>query len=191
MTEAVTQEAVIGRVVEQLVGLGISYMVAGSFASNLHGVPRMTQDADVVIDADEAHVVTLARALESDFYVSEDAAREAVRLRGMFNAIHLQTGFKIDLIIKKSRPFSAEELRRKRPALLAGRQADFATAEDTILTKLEWARLGDSERQYRDAIGIMQVQGACLDWGYLENWAPSLGVDALLGRARRGEPLAD
>ena len=107
----------------------------------------MTQDADLVIDADEAAVVQLARAVEPAFYVSEDVAREAVRLRRMFNVIHLDTGFKIDLVIKKSRAFSAEELRRREPGVLAGRQVDFATAEDTILTKLEWAKLGDSERQ--------------------------------------------
>jgi len=89
----VTQEEAIGRVVEALVRLGIPYMVAGSFASNLHGVPRMTQDADLVIDVDDATVVRLVRTLEADFYVSEDAAREAVRLRRMFNVIHLARGF--------------------------------------------------------------------------------------------------
>lgn len=186
-----TQEEVISRVVDLLVQLGIPYMVAGSFASNLHGVPRMTQDADLVIDADEATVVGLTHALEAEFYVSEDAAREAVRLRRMFNLIHLDTGFKIDLVIKKGRPFSAEELRRREPGPLAGRQVDFATAEDTILTKLEWAKLGDSERQYGDAVGIMQVQGPRLDWTYLERWAASLELSDLLARARRGEPYGD
>jgi hypothetical protein len=185
----VTQEEVIGRVVGFLVQLRIPYMVAGSFASNLHGVPRMTQDADLVIDADEAAAVRLVRALAADFYASEDAAREAVRLQRMFNAIHLDTGFKIDLVIKKRRPFSDEELRRREPGPLAGRQVDFATAEDTILMKLEWARLGDSERQFGDAVGIIRVQGERLDWPYLERWAATLGLDPLLGRARRGEPF--
>ena len=87
----------------------------------------MTQHADLVIDADEAAVVQLARALDAEFYVSEDAAR----LRRMFNLIHLDTGFKIDLVIKKSRRFSVEELRRREAGALAGRQVDFATAEDS------------------------------------------------------------
>ncbi|MBI4508812.1 MAG: hypothetical protein HY698_04195 [Deltaproteobacteria bacterium] len=186
-----TQEEVIGRVVEVLMQLGVPYMVAGSFASNLHGVPRMTQDADLVIDADESLVVRLAKALEGEFYVSEDAAREAVRLRRMFNVIHLDTGFKIDLVIKKRRAFSDEELRRRERGPLAGLQVDFATAEDTILTKLEWAKLGDSERQYADAVGIMQVQGRRIDWTYLERWATALGLTDLLARARRGERYRD
>ena len=182
-----TQEEVVGRVIDLLVQLGAPYMVAGSFASNLHGVPRMTQDADLVIDANEATVLRLVRLLEPEFYVSEDAAREAVRLRRMFNAIHLDTGFKIDLVIMKARPFSAEELRRRERGPLAGRQVDFATAEDTVLSKLEWAKMADSDRQYGDAAAIIQVQGQRLDWSYLEQWAASLGLDDVLRRARRGD----
>src|SRR5262249_14762742 len=147
--------------------------------------------ADLVIEADEPTALLVVRSLETEFYVSEDAAREAVRLRRMFNVIHLDTGFKIDLIIKKSRPFSAEELRRREPGTLAGRTVDFATAEDTILSKLEWAKLGDSERQYGDAVGVIEVQGARLDWGYLGRWADALGLAELLSRARRRTSFRD
>ena len=105
----------------------------------------------------------------------------------MFNLIHLDTGFKIDLVIAKRRPFSVEELRRREPGPLAGRTVDFATAEDTILTKLEWAKLGRSERQYGDALGIIRVQGGRLDWDYLERWANALSVLDLLSRARAGQ----
>lgn len=184
-----TQEEVVARVLDALVQAGLAHMVSGSFASNLHGVPRMTQDADVVVDADVAGIIRLVRLLEQDFYVSEDAARDAARSRRMFNAIHLETGFKVDLILTKNRAFSSEELRRRESGALAGRPVDFATAEDTILTKLEWARMGDSDRQYGDAKGIIQVQGARLDWSYLETWADELGVRDLLDRARRAEPF--
>jgi hypothetical protein len=164
-------------------------MVAGSFASNLHGVLRMTQDADIVIDADEAAVLRLVHLLERDFYVSEEAALGALRRRAMFNAIHFDSGFKVDLIVKKHRPFSAEELRRREPGPLAGGQVDFATAEDTLLTKLEWADLGASERQYYDAVGLIQVQDPRLDWPYLQRWAIDLGVVHQLERARRAGPF--
>jgi len=183
------QDEVVGCVVAALVEVGVPYMVAGSFASNLHGVPRMTQDADIVVDADEAAVLRLVHLLERDFYLSEEAALDAVRRRRMFNAIHFDTGFKVDLIIKKNRPFSTEELRRREPGPLAGKQVDFATAEDTILTKLEWAKLGDSERQYADAVGLIQVQEPRLDWPYLRRWATDLGVAHLLERARRVSPF--
>lgn len=185
-----TQEEVVGLVVDALERLGAVYMVAGSFASNFHGVPRMTQDADLVVDLDEAGALRLVRALEQEFYVTEEAAREAVRLRRLFNAIHLATGFKVDIVIKKDRAFSDEELARRMTGQLAGRPTRFASAEDTILAKLEWSRDAASDRQYADAQGVMSVQGASLDWGYLERWADDLGVSELLDRARRGQPPA-
>lgn len=185
-----TQEEVLAYVIDALDRVGIVYMVAGSFASNFHGVPRMTQDADIVVDASEAHIVRLVRELETEFYVSEDAAREAVRLRRLFNAIHLQSGFKVDLVIKQHRPFSDEELRRRMRGTLAGRPVQFATAEDTILAKLEWARAGASARQYLDAQGILRVQASRLDTDYLRKWADDLGLRDLLDRAVRGEPFS-
>ncbi|MGH9380982.1 MAG: hypothetical protein ACRD2Z_10270 [Thermoanaerobaculia bacterium] len=117
-----TQEDVVGRAVDALRRLDVTYMVTGSFASNLHGVPRMTQDADVVVDLDEASAAKLVALLEAEFYVSKDAALEAVRRRRMFNAIHLESGFKIDLVVTKERPFAAEELRRREPSLLGRRE---------------------------------------------------------------------
>lgn len=186
-----TQEAVVGRVIDGLERLGIVHMVTGSFASNFHGVPRMTQDADLVIDVDARAALQLVRELEQDFYVSENAAQEAVRLRRMFNAIHLDTGFKVDLVVKKHRPFSDKELQRRVPGDLAGRSVQFASAEDIVLTKLEWARDGDSERQYNDAVGVLQVQSGTLDQGYLDTWADDLGVRDLLERARRAQSFRD
>jgi len=185
----VTQEEVVGLVVDALEGAGLAYMVAGSFASNLHGKPRMTQDADVVLDADEVAVARLIGLLGDAFYASTDAAREAVRYRTMFNVIHLETAFKVDLVVKKERPFSDEELRRRSSGPLAGREVPFATAEDTVLAKLEWARKGDSARQYEDASGVVEVQDERLDWPYLERWADALGVRDLLDRARQGLPF--
>ncbi len=183
------QAEVVASVAVALEAIGIRYMVAESFASNLHGRPRMTHDADIVIDADTASVSDLVRLLDEDFYVSLDAALEAVRSQRQFNAIHFDTGFKVDLIVKKLRPFSDEEIRRRQPGTLANKLVAFATAEDTILTKLEWARMGDSERQYGDAMGIIEVQGTRLDWAYLEKWAAELGLGDLLKRARQGEPF--
>ena len=181
-----SQDEVIGRVVDALVELSVPYMVAGSFASNLHGVPRMTQDADIVIDVDETLALRLVRLLQREFYATEEAAREAVRLHRMFNAIHFETGFKVDLVVKKLRPFSSEELRRREPGKLGGRTVDFATAEDTILTKLEWAKQSGSERQVGDAVGIIRVQQDRLDWHYLERWAADLDLLDMLARARQG-----
>ena len=183
-----TQEEVVAGVIDALNDLGVVYMVAGSFASNFHGAPRMTQDADLVVELDEQTALRLVGMLQADYYVSEDAAREAVLHQRLFNAIHLETGFKVNLVIKKSRSFSDAELARRVSGTLAGRAAHFASAEDTILSKLEWSRASGSDRQYEDARAVLGVQGQTLEWAYLERWADDLGVRDLLDRARRGDP---
>lgn len=150
----------------------------------------MTQDADLVVEATGSSASRFVSLLGQGFYASEEAAREAVRRRGMFNVIHLETGFKVDLVVRKDRAYSREEFERRLEGVLAGRRVSFASAEDTILSKLEWARDGHSERQYSDAVGVLKVQAARLDWAYLERWSGELGLAGLLRRARGGEPFA-
>lgn len=164
-------------IVERLRAAGVPHMLAGSFASTFHGTPRTTQDIDLVIDPTP---VLLERLLEAfspqEFYVSVDAARDALVRGGQFNVIDLSTGWKVDLIMRRQRPFSEEEFRRRRSAEILDTTVDVASAEDTILAKLEWAKMGESERQLRDVAGIVAVRGLALDRAYVERWAVELGV---------------
>jgi hypothetical protein len=171
------QEA-IERLVRHLERLEIPYMVAGSVASSHHGRPRATNDADVVIDPTAQTLDLLVAALSADgYYVDPQVARRALAARRPFNVIDPDTAFKIDLIVRKERPFSREEFARRVRREVAGLSVQLATAEDTILAKLEWARkAGGSERQLDDVAGILQVSGAQLDRAYIERWAESLGV---------------
>jgi hypothetical protein len=171
----------LARVVGCLDDLGIAYMVAGSMASSFHGRPRTTHDADIVIDPSPDQLDRLVTALAAaGFYVDGQAAKDALRRRRQFNAIDTSSAFKLDLIVRKDRPFSREELERRQPVDLDGVALSLATAEDTVLTKLEWARrAGGSQRQVADAQGIVDVRGDELDRAYIERWADSLGVLAL------------
>jgi hypothetical protein len=175
------EEEAIGRLVRRLESLGIPYMVAGSVASSHHGRPRATNDADVVIDPTPEALDALVSALLGDgYYVDARIAREAVRARRLFNVIDPETAFKVDLIIRKERPFSREEFARRERRDLGGLPASVATAEDTILSKLEWSRkAGGSERQLADALGVLQVSGDRIDRAYVGKWAAALGVEDL------------
>ena len=95
------------------------------------------------------------------------------------------TGWKADLIVRKGRSFSVEELRRLVQVDLLGLRVWMATAEDCVLSKLEWARAGSSERQIRDVRGILDAQASMLDLAYVERWVRELGLEEQWAEARR------
>jgi hypothetical protein len=173
-------EEVLKIVAEKLDDCGIAYMIVGSFASNVHGKPRTTHDADMVIEIDEPSLEKFAQTLGNDFYFDVEAARDAIRSSFMCNALHYDTGFKIDFFIRKNGAFALSEFERREINDLLGRPCWFATAEDTILAKLEWSKMGESERQFNDAVNIAKVQGAKLDFTYLQRWAADLQIENFL-----------
>jgi hypothetical protein len=167
---------------------GIPYHLGGSFASAVHGIPRHTQDVDLVVDLAPGREHDLARALAPQFYVDEQAIARAIAERSSFNAIHLPTGVKVDLFVKGASAFDEGEFERSIVARLGDespREVRVKSAEDTVLRKLLWFRLGGevSDRQWQDVRGIVAVQAERLDVGYLRRWAGQLGILELLERA--------
>ena len=161
----------------------IPYMISGSIASTYYGRARATQDIDIVIDTDEPRLISFVRACERrSYYVDRQAAREALAGRSMFNVIDPSSGYKIDLIVRRERPFSSAEFARRSLVQLPAGTVCLVSAEDALLSKLEWAREGASDRQYRDAVGIALSQLGRLDLAYLRRWAHELGVHASLER---------
>lgn len=167
--------------------LGVRYYVAGSVASSAHGIARASLDADVVADLEPHHVDEIVSRLGSMYYIPIDRLRSAAADRTSCNFIHLATMFKIDVFVSKRRPFDRQAAERALPQALdeASGTATFpiASAEDTVLAKLEWFRRGGqiSERQWWDIVGVLRVTRNA-DRAYLRRWAPSLGVADLLDR---------
>lgn len=175
------------RVIEVLEELGIRYHVGGSFASAVHGVPRQTQDIDLVVAIAPADAAALASALAGAFYVDEEEIRDAALRKGSCNLVHLVSAIKVDFFVRGDDPFDLEEFSRSRPEVVRGepdRRIFVKTPEDTLLRKLHWYRLGGeaSDRQWNDALGIARVQEGRLDRDYLSRWAQHLGVGDLLER---------
>lgn len=169
----------LGAVVTAIERAGIPYMVTGSLASSYYAIPRSTQDVDIVIEPNERSLdVLVDTLLAAGFYVDREAAQEAWQLRGQFNVIDGAGGWKADLIVRKNRPFSAEEFERRERASVLGIEVQLARVEDVLLAKLEWSKLGDSERQRTDVVQILQRQGEQLDRAYVERWVEQLGLDA-------------
>jgi len=144
-------------------------MLTGSFASAYHGAGRATMDVDLVIEPTPAQLRALMEGFPADArYASLAAALEAREQESQFNLIDLATGWKVDLIIRKSRPFSRVEVGRRTPLEFEGVRLAVATVEDLILAKLEWARLGESVRQLEDVAALLRARSADLDRPYPE-----------------------
>ena len=180
--------AVVLGVIDVLEDLGARYHLGGSFASAVHGVPRQTMDADIVVELDDERAARLVESLKSDFYVDAGVAADAVSRRGSFNAIHLASGFKVDFFVMGNSEFDRNELERSQLHQIVekpARSVYVKTAEDTVLRKLQWFTDGGgvSDRQWRDVLGVILTGGDGLDRGYLREWAGRLGLGRALERA--------
>jgi hypothetical protein len=185
---------VVAALADAFDGLGIPYLVGGSLASSLYGVPRATQDADLMADVKRQHIEPLTRALEPDFYVAAELISDAIRRRSSFNVIHLASMFKADIFLPRNDEWSREEWARVRTESISigtdPKAIRFSSAEDTILHKVLWYRLGGdiSDKQWSDILGILRIQATSLDWAYLEKYAAVLNVGDLLQTARKPSP---
>jgi hypothetical protein len=177
-----------------LTRLNVRHALSGSWASSLQGKMRFTHDADLCVEPFPGKEAEFCASFGEDYYVSLPAVQQAVRRRTSFNVVHTLTGFKVDLFVIGQRPFDLSVLARAKPLLVEGGPTPgitLVTAEDVILLKLEWFRLGGevAAQQSADVLGVLQVQADRLDGAYLDHWAAELGVADLLGRARREADL--
>lgn len=166
--------------------LNIPYMVGGSLASSVHGIPRATQDIDIVADIKPVQVDSLVKAFEGEFYIDADMVQDAIKYSSSFNIIYLETMFKVDIFVLKNDLVSQDEMNRRQPYQVDSQQAFFvSSAEDIIIQKLHWFQLGGkiSERQWNDILGVFQVQQETLDYSYLQKSAKLKGVAELLEQA--------
>ncbi len=187
-----TAAATFRLIVSALDATGIPFMLTGSFASSFHGAPRATQDIDLVVAPTPDQLRALvSRFPAPDYYVDEEAALEALAAEGQFNILALDSGWKVDLMIRKSRPFSQVEFNRREPAVVEGLTLAIATVEDIILAKLEWAKMGESERQLEDVATLVHLRSADLDRAYLREWTTTLELEPQwqAAIARAGRPL--
>lgn len=175
--------------------LGVGFYVGGSVASTYHGAIRSTMDVDLVCELRAEQVADFVAAFGPECYISEPAVRDAVERRSCFNVIHLPTAFKVDVFVSRGRPFDRAAMSRAAPQPLGGDcplAVPIATAEDSIVAKLEWYRLGDeaSERQWDDVSRLVALLGDTLDVAHMRRMAGSLGVADLLERLLKDLPKA-
>jgi hypothetical protein len=168
--------------------LRIRYVVVGSVASSAHGSYRATEDIDVVASILPGQAAELVQALGKDWYADAEQIRDSTFEGRAFNVIYIPFSQKVDIFPVKDE-FTLAQLEHATtlalPALGANAAYPVASAEDIVLAKLQWYKAGGetSERQWTDIVKVILATPR-MDWAYVESWAPRLGVDGLLARAR-------
>ncbi len=184
-----TPAEALARLLELLDRAEIHYYIGGSVASSAHGIPRTTMDVDLVADIKLDQIDELVELLRTEYYADAIMMREAISRGRSFNLIHFGSAYKFDVFPLRKDGYSQVEFGRRTFTEIRSfgpepLECAIATAEDTILRKLEWYRAGGetSERQWNDLRGVLKVSGPHLDLAYLRQWAPFLKVDDLLER---------
>lgn len=184
------------RVADALDALGVRWFLGGSLASSAHGVPRATLDADIVADLQPQQVKLLLKAIGEGWYADEQAIRDAIANRSSFNLIHLDTAMKVDVFVPKHRKFDAEQFDRvQRTPVAEGSSIEVpvCAAEDIVVAKLEWFRMGHetSDRQWNDILGVLRLNAPTLDFALMQHHAMELGVLDLLTKALQEARISD
>jgi len=176
MTEELT---ILRDITSRLDTAGIDYMLTGSVALACHAQPRMTRDIDLVVAFFLRDVSRISEVLGSDYYVSPEAAREAVMHQSSFNAIHEPSLIKVDFMVRKREEYRLHEFTRRVRLKLADYELWVVSKEDLILSKLEWAKDSLSERQFADVENLIAT--GC-DEAYLRKWSAALNLTDMLTR---------
>ena len=180
-----TTQAIVRQVIEALEGLGVAYMLVGSFSSNAYGVARNTQDADFVIQLGSVSTAELWSRLGPEFHLEPQMSFETVTGTTRYVLNVANDSFTVELFLVSDDPHDRARFDRRRQVALPDGPAYLPTPEDVVITKLRWSRHGQRQKDLEDARNVIAVSGKVLDWAYVERWCDEHGTRGLLEDLRR------
>ena len=185
-----TEQELLADCLKRLNQSGLPYMLVGSMASNYWGVPRSTHDIDFVIQFDSKDVQRLIKSFEDEFFIQAISVESALRPPHQFSALDNRSALKVDFFRVPDEPYEKERFRRRQAVTLFDQPAFIARPEDIVLHKLRWHTMTPSDRQLKDAAGILRVSSDAVDQSYLTHWANTIGVTDLLEQVKNLFPPA-
>lgn len=163
---------------------GVAYLVTGSLVSNAYGEPRVTYDADFLIEAAPDAMAQVARRLGSDFERDAQLSFETVTGKVQHKFLHRPSGLLLEAFELSDDAHDQKRFARRRQVLFLDRMTWFPTPEDVVVQKLRWYALRAREKDMRDVIHVIARQHDALDWPYVEQWCREHGSAEHLAAAR-------
>ncbi len=177
-------QQLIRHVLDVLEKTEISYVLVGSFAANVYGIVRATQDMDLVVQAESGQINALASALGNDFQRDPQLQFETVTGTTKTVFKERETGFIIEIFRLSNDPHDQTRFARRRKMEVFGRPTWILSAEDVLVTKLNWLHRVNRTKDLLDVRNVIAVQGNAIDWPYVEGWCDQHGSRPLLEKIR-------
>ena len=179
------------RVIRALDQLNIPHMLVGSYSSNFYGQPRMTKDADFVLQFSNEHIAPLRSMLAPELVMDAQMSFETITMTMRHLLRHPASEFKIELFLLSDDAHDQARFARRRQVDFEGSPAWLPSPEDVIVTKLRWSKAGRRQKDVLDVQQILRVRATSLDLAYIRNWCDPHGTrelfEKLLADAERFE----
>lgn len=145
----------------------IPYMFVDAIAVGYYGIPRTTQDIDIVLVIPQDKIHGFAEFFQSnDFFCPAEDIIVAFREKSHFGVFDNQSPFRIDVKGIYSE-FDQQSFFRRVQVESFGRKIWLCTPEDAIISKLMYG----SPKDLLDAKGILLRQKDKLDYDYLTKYS--------------------
>jgi hypothetical protein len=146
----------------------ISYMLSGSVAMSTYTLPRFTRDFDFIVHLKPEDVAPLMEQFSDGYYCDEDAVKEAIISKGMFNIIDHKSSYKADFMILKDEPYRLTEFDRRKKVNFLEMSVYIVSPEDLLISKLIWVQQVQSGLQMEDIKALVELPE--MDWVYIRKW---------------------
>lgn len=173
---------VVALVIDALNCTRAAYMLVGSFSSNLYGVPRLTKDADFVLQVGPVSVSQVASSLGPDFRLDPQITFETITATTRYRIAHVPSQFTIEFFELSSDAHDQQRFARRRKSTLGGRELFVPSPEDVVITKLRWSKGGNRQKDVEDVQDVLRVQAGALDLAYIREWTDRHGTRELFER---------
>lgn len=147
-------------------------MLSGSVAMSTYTLPRFTRDFDFIVHLKKEDANLLLNHFKEGYYCDEDAVKEAIKNKGMFNIIDHKSNYKADIVILKDEIYRQTEFARRKQIDLLDMKIYIVSPEDLLISKLIWIQELQSPLQLEDIKSLWKING--LDRQYIQDWINKL-----------------